>query len=460
MQTKTVLVAVLSSWMLAAAAQVGLADNIQVGKPKLTLNPARKCIDVVFDLQWDNSWRTDENWDAAWVFLKYRATGSTHWQHVKLSANGGDHKAAAGVVQVPVDRVGAFIYRAANGTGNARYPHMTLRWDYGADGLAFASADSVEVSAYALEMVYIPEDSFYLGSGGNEDGRFYEYTDGSQNTKPFLVTSETKPITVGKAAGNLCYVDGGDGKGPISDSFPKGYAAFYCMKHQLTQGQYVDFLNTLTPGQVQIKDYQRNLDFIHKTIKDVTFTIDWNGTNFTAKSPELVCTWMGWIEGFGYAAWAGLRPMTELEYEKMCRGSAKPAPAPSGNSGREAVASCYGVVDLTGKFFERCVTVGSVRGRNFQGTHGSGTLKTNGWVSCCFDPGRELWTNADWEGMIRPYGNKEPHESITCYHGGGAPVSARGGPCKDSHAEGRHQPMVWRAVRTAPDAVLQQQTGK
>ena len=44
-----------------------------------------------FDLSWDNSWRTSSgstnNWDAAWVFIKYRVA-SGPWQHAKLNATG------------------------------------------------------------------------------------------------------------------------------------------------------------------------------------------------------------------------------------------------------------------------------------------------------------------------------------------------------------------------------------
>jgi hypothetical protein len=85
---------------------------------------------------------------------------------------------------------------------------------------------------------------------------------------------------------------------------------------------------------------------------------------------------LSWADGAAFAAWAGLRPMTELELEKAVRGSREPLPdeiGPSywgiGGFGRwdwDAVKSdCQ---------CERPVTVGNAAGRKFTGTHGRGTL--------------------------------------------------------------------------------------
>jgi hypothetical protein len=77
---------------------------------------------VSFDVAWDESWRgpdrpswvaAADNWDAAWVFVKYRVDGGA-WRHATLA--GGGHVAPAGsVVDVSSDRVGAFIYRSSSG---------------------------------------------------------------------------------------------------------------------------------------------------------------------------------------------------------------------------------------------------------------------------------------------------------------------------------------------------------
>jgi len=65
---------------------------------------------VKCDVSWDASWRASwtetnslatftncANWDAAWLFVKYRLNGSTSaWSHASLSANNTDHVATPG----------------------------------------------------------------------------------------------------------------------------------------------------------------------------------------------------------------------------------------------------------------------------------------------------------------------------------------------------------------------------
>ena len=47
---------------------------------------------------------------------------------------------------------------------------------------------------------------------------------------------------------------------------------------------------------------------------------------YTARLPFRTCNFLSWQDGYAYAGWAGLRPMTELEFEKACRGPLNPVP--------------------------------------------------------------------------------------------------------------------------------------
>jgi formylglycine-generating enzyme required for sulfatase activity len=400
------------------------ANNIRVANVALqNQNTDAKTADVVFDLAWSNSWRGADNWDAAWVFVKFRAPGSNNWQHATLSTNSSDHKPAAnGTITAVPDGKGAFVYRASGYTGSVNYVQTKLRWNYGTNGYNFAKGELVEVSVHAIEMVYIPAGPFYLGSGGAESGHFYAPDGTAQTTNAFLVSSENA-ITVANSSGNLYYVNVGgnvgDGSGTISNGFPKGYAAFYCMKYEVSQGQYADFLNKLTAAQ----DATR-----YPNYSDYRYTIGGTTTNRSASAPDRACNYLSWADGIAYADWAALRPMTELEFEKACRGPAQPVvneyawgttaitnlatpetgtlgsgtetPNPAtanccyGNvmggptrvgifatatSGRQgAGAGYYGVMELSGNLWERPVTVGNVAGRTFQGTMGDGVLDPNG----------------------------------------------------------------------------------
>ena len=84
-------------------------------------------------------------------------------QHATLA--GGGHVAPSGsVVDVPSDRVGAFIYRSSSGYGTFTANGVGLQWDHVPDGVAAGA--SVEVRPFGIEMVYVPQESFSLGSDG------------------------------------------------------------------------------------------------------------------------------------------------------------------------------------------------------------------------------------------------------------------------------------------------------
>ena len=223
--------------------QTALANNVVVSNISLTgQNTGSQFTLVQFDITWENSWRDASNWDASWIFVKYSTDGGATWNHATLAASG--HTAPGGsTIDTPADGKGVFIYRNGVGSGTNTWNGVQLKWQYGTD---VVSDDAIVlVKVFAIEMVYIPQASFYVGSGGSEDGHFFE---GGGNN-PFQITSEAA-IPVGNTAGQLYYSSQGDQTGPIPAAFPKGYNAFYMMKYEITQEQYKDFLNCLTSNIV------------------------------------------------------------------------------------------------------------------------------------------------------------------------------------------------------------------
>ena len=144
-----------------------LANHIEVGTVTLTdQNTTSDYTHIKFDISWENSWRVSSgpsNWDAAWVFAKYRV-GSGAWAHCTLSSTDGDHTAPTGsTIDAASDNMGVFIYRSEDGSGSNTWSNAKLRWNYGTDGVADDA--TVDVKVFAIEMVYIPEGSFSLYSG-------------------------------------------------------------------------------------------------------------------------------------------------------------------------------------------------------------------------------------------------------------------------------------------------------
>ena len=442
--------------------QPAQANNIQVTSPTLTGNTGTSAL-VQFNLNWENSWRGGgvNNWDAAWVFVKYRTIGGI-WQHVLLNNTG--HTAPAGSIidlglltpggtpwnATTNPTIGVFVRRSADGNGTFSLTGVQLRWDYAAQGLAYN--DITQVQVFAIEMVHVLQGAFTAGSGGSEANAFTLTTINTAN-----------PTVTPGGTGSLGGLAGGYPTGqtaPTNTSWPNGFNAFYCMKYEMSQQGYVDFLNTLTYTQQMTRtvappnstagtgalssgnSYRNGIDIqtpgVASSVPAVyACNLNDNGVyGDLTDGKDIACNLLGWGDLSAYMDWSGLRPMTELEFEKACRGTSPPLAnefpwgttgsggsnytqsnvgasnegivtnynttvgnatwydptsiilypfrvgifaAHGSNSGRvTAGASYYGIMELAGNLLERTVTIGHLDGRVFTGLHGNGSLATDG----------------------------------------------------------------------------------
>ena len=355
------------------------ASTVKIGK--VTVEPRDGKTRIVrFDLSWENSWRHEVNHDAIWVFFKVRAEGGAEWQHVRLAADKGLNPTGYGQAKggtlleyiVPRGKegfLGMFVRVAEFGTGSVKATGITAVWDFSANQ-GIKKDTKVEIIPVGIEMTYIPEGAFDLGGGTTEKARLYKYTDGKQSGLPYRITSEDA-IPTGKKNGSLWAKDlqPADG-GKITAAFPKGFAAVYCMKKVAVNWQYAAFLSTLTPEQYerhQPNKLGKNKRLIVRSGKAPDFTYTYkDGTR------NRWCTGLNWEDEITFIAWAGLRPMTELEFEKIGHG-----PMQYGwNSGDKLDHPAYwGIDDWNGwrKPRGHIVTVANEKGRSFKGTHGNGT---------------------------------------------------------------------------------------
>ena len=230
---------------------LGNANNIVVSNVSLTgqnisagANNAANFALVQFDLSWENSWRLGyttgvNNWDAAWVFVKYRVNGG-NWTHAYLNDAGHDDGSGttldieAGLLTpgsafnaTTNPALGCFFYRNAAGTGNISNTGCQLRWNYGANGLN--DNDLVEVKVYAIEMAYVPQGGFDAGESspinplanegssasvtfqltGNGSNGGTTFTDESAAANAIVRTGNTAYSTAqAKFGGSSVYFDG------------------------------------------------------------------------------------------------------------------------------------------------------------------------------------------------------------------------------------------------------------
>lgn len=206
---------VLTGALLLSA--IAFANNITVSNATTCgQNTTGDYVLVNFDVAWENSWRTstnESNYDGAWIFVKFRKNGTTDWRHATIN-QAGNTVASGAAFNNPPDGKGAFIYRSADGIGNVNFTGNQLRWNYGVDGLL--DNETVEIRVFALEMLYIPQGGFQLGSGGGEINTFKT----GATAAPYDVTSAT--ITFGTTGTNLNANGFGPASGTIPSAFPTG----------------------------------------------------------------------------------------------------------------------------------------------------------------------------------------------------------------------------------------------
>ncbi|PKP37427.1 MAG: hypothetical protein CVT98_06100 [Bacteroidetes bacterium HGW-Bacteroidetes-15] len=420
---------------------------------------------IVFDISWENSWNRileGGNYDAIWIFAKGKAPSGL-WEHIHLSSSPYNHSTDELLtIETVDDEKGIFIFPSINGTQNIPPTSVSIST---IDNLSNYS----EIRVYGIEMVGIPEGEFYFGDGASISAI------GNNEGNPLLISSEQAI-----PSSNLSIINPNSQFEPqplptsIPIEYPKGFSFFYVMKYEISQVQYVDFLNTLTyyqqvnrtssppssatgtfaminPNQPDSL-YRNGIVIELPGIPDnnpAVYAMDSNANSvFFDDNDGLhrAANFMNWADLSAYLDWAALRPITEMEYEKACRGTSNQPVAgefawgtnlitnanspvndgtlfeavseiPSSGSGLanhgnfvftegwglrgvlrtgfaakenstrlEAGASYYGVMELSGNVWEQTIMI-AADGEKFTGNFGDGQLAENG------DANQPSWCN-------------------------------------------------------------------
>ncbi|MBC7721081.1 MAG: SUMF1/EgtB/PvdO family nonheme iron enzyme [Pedobacter sp.] len=391
---------------------------------------------ITFNISWDNSWNASvapNNWDAVWVFIKYQDCNTRLWAHAGLSSLATDHSTSSPLQVDPVaDGRGVFIRRSAFGGGNIAATSVTLKMTI--------PAGTFNYKVFGIEMVNVPQGQFQIGDGTSTS------------------TFNSINITAASQSGGLTSATLGGAAANVPATFPMGYNSFYCMKYEISQLQYVEYLNSLTYAQQDahvVNDpisavgtyamfpafYYRNgiriLTSGNNAATPAVYACDATAgvENNSDDGQGIAMNNLSWSDVSAYLDWAALRPMTELEYEKVCRGpenrlageypwgstalNAVVSPAAgvindflgnetftpatngscvvasgtsstlygplrvgafaTGSSGRtSAGAAYYGAMEMAGNVSEKVVVTANANGTAFIGNNGDGTITATG----------------------------------------------------------------------------------
>jgi formylglycine-generating enzyme required for sulfatase activity len=226
---------------------IGYENNLKISNIVVTGTFAE------FDIEWENAWYlngtgiTPENHDAVWVFMKSARsycvdpTQSSIF-HVHISDSISNHQIIRGnlafakpVVDAAPNNTGILIRVSNQGSNVVASGRVRLIF---AAPIPAGWFDRFGV--LGIEMVQVPAGAFWAGDGASYSDR--------KHFLPYQVSSAIIPAGALMMAdalhpSNTAVLDG-------NTNFPTGYNEFYCMKYEISQGQYAAFLNWLNINQV------------------------------------------------------------------------------------------------------------------------------------------------------------------------------------------------------------------
>jgi len=428
------------------------ANNLSISNVVLAdRSPSSQNVVVKFDLSWENSWKTKINHDAVWLTVRLHdpAVVPTEKKLCQMNLEGSNPVGTSISddseleIFIPQDKMGAFVRPSSFGQNSIiSASDVNLTIDYSSCG--FSNNDEVIASINGLEMVLIPEGSFYVGDNDTSTASLHQ---GSGDSDSWYIASSNAIGVSNAVIDGFRYVSAGNSGEDVTgstmsipESFPKGYGSFYAMKYEITEGQWVNFVNSLSSAARESRDITDNLHKNSDAVIDRN-TVSCSGSpiNCSSQRPARAVSFLNWMDFAAFLDWQALRPMTELEFEKMARGpvlavngefvwgstniTAASLISDGDEEGSETIltsnananynssiltggdadngvdynqgtlrtgifatsssdrtnsgAGYYGVLDLSGNVSERVVTIGNVFGRLFEGAHGDGVLSSS-----------------------------------------------------------------------------------
>lgn len=387
-----------------------------------------------YEIDWSNSWNesiSERNHDAVWLFAKQRIVGKNQWNHIKVeSLQSNDFE-----LSTTKDSTGFIVKSNASSLNLQSNGRISFDVVSGVTGYEFFLG--------AIEMVFVSSSPYFLGDASSN------HTFENALHEPIKITSEDA-LEYGDDISSTTFESVA---GSVPSNYPKGFDGFYVMKYEISQNQMADFLSMLTyQEQSLVFDPNANLTvgsnpLVSSTNKyynglsisqlgnsasgygaKVICDLKKNNVPFeSTDGDDLACNFISWKQLLYYLDWTALRPMTELEFEKSCRGNSNSISkeyafgsnlvtdanltrfdstsnemnmsvtvsgsgiASHGYSGRQGPlrvgfaandttqrlssgASYWGVMELSGNLWEQTVGVNKANGLLFTGAHGDGNI--------------------------------------------------------------------------------------
>ncbi|MGB0165805.1 MAG: SUMF1/EgtB/PvdO family nonheme iron enzyme [Luteibaculum sp.] len=307
------------------------ANNVKIENVSYTAINGGTQYEITFDISWENAWNLDSYFsDAVWVFAKYKTPMNPVWRHLKIS---NDLIGSAGELghRTTADKMGVIVALATSKVGNVAPTQLKITSD-----VLPTPSSIADIKLFAVEMVVVPDGPFWLGDGSDK------------SVYSVLNSPDFAPIYVDQNQSNLqVTLNASQNLSQFIDVFTDGFLA---MKYECSRAQFVAFFNLLTLSQqdsISTKNLltqntevfevfenvsgikARNPNFPDPPQEALEIYLD-NGANGiyneVADGSHLPMVGADVYGMLAYADWSGMRPMTEAQYEKSCRGPLYPVP--------------------------------------------------------------------------------------------------------------------------------------
>lgn len=308
-----------------------------------------------FDISWDNAFYINNEWnDHIYIFAKYKNANGSSWERVLFEVLGHTDDDVDMTVTAPASaaivdgkKVALKVGHTNNFSSGTQGGNCTVQL---ADNNNFFHP-SFKVFGIEMVKIAISGNDYYIGDGTSEN-RFHK---GSDTTEAFFWEYDPNgSVNVGTGPNDINTVHP-DGIPVASISSNIINPPTNIMKYEISQIQYVEFLNCLNRtaqnnlvnedvSGTSITDvfvmtqtstvapWTRNgvrCDSILPNGGPITFYCDYNDNGVPNEYDDGQNIAINYLSGsrlYAYLDWAGLEPLNELQYEHICRGSYNPVP--------------------------------------------------------------------------------------------------------------------------------------
>lgn len=294
-----------------------------------------------FDLSYDNAFNTTGFETRVYLFVKYKNSNSSSWQSMSFPQFGHNapNSSFTGIIQSHEYPNGEYFALSLS------VPSFFTSGSISTHCTVVLSEDILLINpsfkVFGIEMIRSNSFGYQVGDGTSP----YRFHRGDDINLPFTIPSPVEFIEVGNSSTQI----GAIGTLPVS-TIPSSYVfkPTYIMRYEITQQQYVDFLNCLSrtaqnnrtgtdiSGTAITNRYVmsnsstlqgRNGIRCDATLPaggPVTFYCDLDGDgigNGSNDGQNISANYLLPADLMAFLDWAGLQPLNEMQYEAVCRGT-------------------------------------------------------------------------------------------------------------------------------------------